>query len=61
LEIQKTSKPKIKPRPEDNLIFGKLKTDHILEVDWEEGKGWDTPKIVPYHNFLLDPWYIYFL
>jgi len=27
----------------------------MFEVEWTEGKGWDTPTIVPFHNFSIHP------
>ena len=45
-----------KPRPaEADLIFGRLFTDHMAVADWDEGKGWTGPRVVPYGPFLLDP------
>ena len=29
-------------------------SDHMLEIDFD-GQKWSTPRIVPYHNFSLDP------
>jgi branched-chain amino acid aminotransferase len=55
LIIEKTKEFKEKPKENEELVFGKLKTDHMLEVDWNEKEGWATPKIVPYHSLELDP------
>ena len=30
-------------------------TDYMFEMDYEAGKGWHDPRVVPYHNFSLDP------
>lgn len=54
LEITKTTTPKEK-LPNDQLVFGKTFTDHMLEIEWTSKKGWGTPKISPYHNLALDP------
>ncbi|CUM66190.1 uncharacterized protein PRCAT00003848001 [Priceomyces carsonii] len=54
LEITKTTKPQEK-LPNDKLVFGKTFTDHMLEVEWTQEKGWGAPKISPYHNLSLDP------
>ncbi|CAH6723678.1 branched-chain-amino-acid aminotransferase, cytosolic [[Candida] jaroonii] len=54
LVINKTTTPKTK-LPNDELVFGKSFTDHILEVEWTAQEGWGTPKISPYHNLSLDP------
>lgn len=47
IRIEKTKNPKIKP-DEDNLAFGKIFTDHMFIMDYEEGKGWYDPRIVPF-------------
>ena len=54
LEIIKTTTPKTK-LPNDQLVFGKTFTDHMLEVEWTAEAGWGNPKISPYHNFSMDP------
>ena len=41
--------------PEDKLGFGKVFTDHMLIVDWEEGKGWFDARIVPFRRIDLHP------
>ena len=38
----------------ENIPFGKFMTDHMLEVDYEDGE-WKTPEIKPYQPLLLDP------
>ena len=38
----------------ENIPFGKFMTDHMLEVDFEDGE-WKTPEIKPYQPLLLDP------
>ncbi len=46
-----------KPLPtEDNpLTFGTIFTDHMFIMDYEEGKGWIDPRIVPYAPIELYP------
>lgn len=46
-----------KPLPtEDNpLTFGTIFTDHMFIMDYEEGKGWIDPRIVPYGPIELQP------
>ncbi len=46
---------KQKPADETKLGFGKLFTDHMFVVNYQEGKGWYDARIVPYGPFLLDP------
>lgn len=43
------------PLSKDKLVFGQTFTDHMLEVDWNSGTGWQVPKISPYHGLTLDP------
>jgi branched-chain amino acid aminotransferase len=40
----------------ENLAFGKYFTDHMLEVDYENGK-WGIPEIKPYQPMLMEPLY----
>lgn len=47
--------PSPKPADEKSLGFGQLFTDHMFLLDYEEGKGWHSPRVVPYGPFTLDP------
>ena len=38
----------------ENIPFGKYFSDHMLEVDYENGE-WKTPEIKPYQPLLLEP------
>ncbi|AFQ43470.1 branched chain amino acid aminotransferase apoenzyme [Desulfosporosinus meridiei DSM 13257] len=40
---------------DDQLGFGKIFTDHMFIMDYEEGKGWHSPRIVPYGEFSFLP------
>jgi len=55
IKIEKTANPKEKPDKNDPLVFGTIFTDHMFEMDYTEGKGWHDPRIVPYHDIVLDP------
>lgn len=45
-----------KPRPKDTeLVFGRVFTDHMALIDYEDGRGWLDPRIVPYGPLSLDP------
>jgi len=50
--LTKSPKPKI---PKEKLTFGTTFTDHIMEVNWTAGGGWEAPKIAPYAPFQIDP------
>ncbi|KAK6455854.1 aminotransferase [Scheffersomyces xylosifermentans] len=54
LVVELTTSPKDVLANED-LVFGKTFTDHMLEIEWSKAEGWGTPKILPYHNFSFDP------
>ncbi len=49
------AKLRTKPAPGTPLGFGKIFSDHMFLMDYEEGKGWHHPRIEPYHPFSLDP------
>lgn len=53
--IEKTKSPKEKPAKDHNYVFGKVTTDHMLEIDWHETSGWGKPIISPYRPFSIDP------
>jgi branched-chain amino acid aminotransferase len=54
LKITKTAAPKEKPDPK-TLGFGEVFTDHMFILDYDEGRGWHDPVIVPYGPIALDP------
>ncbi len=53
--ITKATHLKQKPADESKLGFGKLFTDHMLLMDYQEGRGWYDLRIVPYSPFSFDP------
>ncbi|ATR22726.1 Branched-chain amino acid aminotransferase [Roseomonas mucosa] len=54
IRVTRTQAPK--QRPDDaELSFGKVMTDHMFLMDYEEGKGWHDPRIVPYGPLSMDP------
>jgi len=54
IEITKTETSKLKDVDFDNLKFGSVFSDHMLECDFKDGK-WHSPKVVPYQPITLDP------
>ena len=54
IKITKTTTPNQMP-PEDKLGFGKVFTDHMFVMDYEEGKGWYDARIVPFGRISLHP------
>lgn len=55
IKVTLTDNPKQKFTDEGTLGFGRIFTDHMFTMEYEEGKGWFNPQITPYHNFTLDP------
>ncbi len=55
IRMEQTKEPKALPPAGDPLVFGTIFTDHMLEVDYTEGKGWHDARVVPYHNLELEP------
>ncbi len=52
--INKTNNPR--PRPDQNKLgFGKYFSDHMFLMDYDNGKGWHDPRIVPYAPLTLEP------
>ena len=54
LSITKTTTPK-DLIPNDELVFGRHFTDHMLSLEWTAQDGWQAPRITPYQNLSLDP------
>ena len=55
-EIKITRAAALKEKPDSStLVFGKNMTDHMFIVDYDEGKGWHDPRIVPYGPLPIDP------
>lgn len=46
---------KEKPKDETKLGFGHIFTDHMFVMNYDEGKGWNNARIVPFGNVELSP------
>lgn len=55
IKIMKTQNPKTKPQKGEKLGFGHVFTDHMFVMNYEEGKGWFDPRVVPFENLSLSP------
>ncbi len=55
IRIEKTTSPKELPGQDNPLTFGTIFTDHMFIMDYEIGKGWFDPRVVPYQPLMLDP------
>lgn len=54
LEIQTTKQ--LKPLiPENELVFGKYFTDHMITIEYDAETGWANPIIKPYGKLELEP------
>ncbi|WP_028841773.1 branched-chain amino acid aminotransferase [Thermodesulfobacterium hveragerdense] len=50
------AKPEDRKAPNfDKLVFGKIFTPHMFVMKYKEGKGWHSPKIIPFSNIELHP------
>ena len=54
INITKTTFSKLNDINLENIPFGKYFSDHMLEVDYEDGQ-WKTPEIKPYQPLLIAP------
>ncbi|SHF93374.1 branched chain amino acid aminotransferase apoenzyme [Desulfacinum infernum DSM 9756] len=44
-----------RPRPaDDQLVFGRIFSDHMFRMDYQEG-AWQNPRVIPYGPLELDP------
>jgi branched-chain amino acid aminotransferase len=55
IKISPAKKLKERPSDESKLGFGDIFTDHMFLMDYENGKGWFNPRIVPYKPLRIDP------
>lgn len=55
IRIEKTATPKEKPSESNPLKFGTIFTDHMFIMNYDTGKGWHDPRVVPYEPLTLDP------
>ncbi len=54
ISIEKNTNPAEKPN-DSTLGFGKIFTDHMFIMDYENGKGWHNARIVPFAPFPIHP------
>ncbi|MBQ8322188.1 MAG: branched-chain amino acid aminotransferase [Clostridia bacterium] len=54
IKITKTKNPGVMPK-ESELGFGRVFSDHMFVMDWEEGIGWHNERIIPFGNISLHP------
>ena len=54
IRFEKTKNPGVMP-PENQLGFGKVFSDHMFIMDYDEQNGWHDKRIVPFGNLSLHP------
>jgi len=55
IRIELTKNPKALPGEDDPLKFGTIFTDHMFVMNYETGKGWHDPRVIPYQPLVLEP------
>jgi branched-chain amino acid aminotransferase len=55
LTVHRVETGKPKPQDQSQLGFGTIFTDHMISMDYTEGKGWHDAQIMPYGPVLMDP------
>ena len=56
LEVEQAKLKDLKPKPAvSDLVFGKIFTDHMLSIDWDDKQGWHAPQIGPFKNLSMHP------
>lgn len=55
IRVELTKTPKTKPVDETKLGFGRIFTDHMFVMNYDEGEGWHDPRIVPYGPIEMEP------
>ena len=55
IRYEKTTNPKAIPGEDNPLKFGTIFTDHMFIMNYEEGKGWFDPRVVPYQSLQMEP------
>lgn len=55
IEIKRAETLREKPQDEGKLGFGRIFSDHMFIVEYDEGQGWHDARIEPLHNLSLHP------
>ena len=55
IELIQNPNPSAKPADEGKLGFGRVFTDHMFTMEWDEGRGWHDAKIEPFGRLSLHP------
>jgi branched-chain amino acid aminotransferase len=52
--VQRTRNPQPHP-PDGELKFGRVFTDHMFLLEYEEGAGWKNPRFAPFSDLSVSP------
>lgn len=55
ISITRAEALKQKPEDESKLGFGRIFSDHMLRIDYNEGQGWHDARVTPLENLSLHP------
>ena len=55
ITVIKNPNPAAKPADESKLGFGRVFTDHMFTMEWDEGRGWHDAKIEPFGRLSIHP------
>ena len=55
IKVNLTKTPKQKPQDDSKLSFGEVFTDHMFIMEYNGDKGWENPKIEPFHDITISP------
>ncbi|MDD3214194.1 MAG: branched-chain amino acid aminotransferase [Eubacteriales bacterium] len=55
IKVNQSTHLKQKPADESKLGFGKIFSDHMLLINYDEGKGWHDARVEPFGNLSLHP------
>ncbi len=55
IPVQRTAHPRPRPATDEPLPFGQVFTDHMFLLDHVAGRGWRTPRIVPFAPLSFSP------
>lgn len=56
IKLEKADESELSPKPDgNNLGFGRIFTDHMFEMTYDEDQGWHDAVIKKYQDFSLDP------
>jgi len=55
ISVERAGALREKPRDESKLGFGQKFSDHMFSMDYSPERGWNNPRVEPYHSLVMDP------